>query len=139
MRQYTPKHFRIEELVDRVVFQKYCNRAWQFLDSRILYSIDQIRNKLCKPITINDWLWGGTRVNSGLRSPETTTGAMYSQHKFGRAVDFIVKDMSAIEVRRWLVDNKGKSFLKYITAIERNTPTWTHIDCRNSQFFYFNP
>ena len=68
MNSYTPKYFKIEELVDPETFKLKGEKSLALLDSRILYSIDCIRKFLNKSITINNWATGGNRNWSGLRT-----------------------------------------------------------------------
>lgn len=132
---YKPKHFRVEELVPKHIFQKRGDKALELIDDRVLITIDTLRELLGKPITINNWVWGGDRNWSGLR-----TAGFYknlqayedslSQHKYGRAVDMLVKDMNAADVRKFIYDNKDK--FPYVTFVEVDI-SWVHIDCRNCE------
>ncbi len=54
-------------------------------------------------------------------------GAKYSQHRFGRAVDFDVKGISAETVR----NDIRKGYFSEITCIEADV-NWVHIDVRNA-------
>lgn len=129
IRYYKCKYFRIEELVDPATFQKYGERCWSFFDPRILITLDAIRVFLGKPITVNNWYWNGDREWSGLRTPNSAWYSTYSQHTFGRAIDFVVKGMDAPTVQSLLVENE--ELFPYLTRMEEDRPTWTHIDCAN--------
>lgn len=130
---YKPKHFRVEELVPKHIYQKRGDKALELIDDRVLITIDKLRELLGKPITINNWVWGGDRNWSGLR-----TAGFYkslqayedslSQHKYGRAVDMLVKDMNAADVRKFIYENKHE--FPYVTFVEVDI-SWVHIDCRN--------
>ena len=61
-------HFCIEEFVSKKVFKKHGEDSWQFLDIRLLHTIYVIRTLINKPITINNWKWGGKFSQRGLRS-----------------------------------------------------------------------
>ena len=112
-------------------------------------------------VTINNWRWGGNRVDSGLRLPynELTTndirnirrmsdkealkylmgivsgvGARFSGHHFGSSIDCKFKHMTPVEVQSMILDNRER--FPHITRMEnaRKTETWLHCDIgmRNS-------
>jgi len=123
------KHFTIKELVCPHVYQKYGERAWMFLDSRLILNLDTIRERLNRPITVNT----GSLTQRGFRCPKCKivrdkfeAGELYlSAHTMGKAVDFTVKDMDAEVVRLWLAKN-GK-FLPYPIRVESGV-SWVHMD-----------
>jgi len=86
-----------------------------------------------KELIINNWKWGGPYQESGLRSINTTTGAKYSQHKFGNAIDIKIKGLVPGDIRKVIVDNFKYLKETYgLTTIEKieDTPTWLHCDFR---------
>lgn len=104
-------------------YEKY----WLILmDDRILITADKVREYYGVPVTVNNWYWGGNLKNRGFRALNTTVGAKLSQHKFGRAFDFDVKNVPAEQVRNDI--RKGKFPL--ITCIEKDV-SWVHADVRN--------
>lgn len=123
---YTPKHFIIEEFIPKDIFEKY-GQCWQIMDERLIITADQIRDHFGKKMTINNWKWNGQFSQRGIRSFNSKVGAALSQHKFGRAIDFDIEEMSAEEVRTEIIKNKDK-FL-HITAMETDI-NWVHIDVR---------
>jgi hypothetical protein len=127
---YKCKHFDIKELVDKQTYDKFGEQAWMFFDDRILITLDNIREYFNKPVTVNNWSVGGSYDSRGLRRPTDPTGASFSQHRFGRAIDFSVKDMTADEVRKIILDGQDNSLFQYIKRIEKDT-SWVHIDCAN--------
>jgi hypothetical protein len=128
MINYTPKHFDIQELVSKSVYTNLGARSLIVMDPRILYTIDLIRDHFNRFITVNDWSWKGKFSQRGFRD-SSNVGAKYSQHRYGRAIDFDVKGLEAEEVRQELINNADK--FEYITTIEKDV-NWIHIDCRNS-------
>jgi hypothetical protein len=131
MHYYKPEHFIIQELFDEQIINMYGNKCWSFIDSRLLYSIDQIRNYFNKKITINDWFWGGQFSQRGFRTDaKMNAQAPYSQHVCGRAVDFDVDGLSANDVRLAIITKKNTEQFQYITAMEKDV-NWIHIDVRN--------
>lgn len=132
---YKPKHFQAYEFVPEHVYNQRGEKSLELIDERMLITMDTLRGLLGKPITINSWKWGGNRTQSGLRTVEFYKSSKdyeksLSQHKYGRAIDFLVKGMDAVDVRKFIVDNKSK--FPYITFLETDI-TWCHIDCRNCE------
>ena len=93
---YKCRHFRIEELVSPEVFQKFGDSAWMFFSEDTLRDADTVRDTWPNAIIINNWLWGGTLKQCGLRSnidqipkDKTRRGQLYlSAHCMGKAFDF---------------------------------------------------
>lgn len=82
-----------------------------------------------KPIFINTWHQQGQYKESGYRTPNATTGAKYSQHRFGRAGDLKISGIDYEEFR----DVIRKHWADFgVTTIEENTPSWLHVDIRNT-------
>ncbi len=125
---YTPRYFKWHEFMPSAEYE----RLWLWLiDDRILRTMDAIREHYGKPVTINNWFWGGQYKERGLRSMTTTTGAKYSQHKFGRAVDFHIVGIPAETIR----NDIRKGLFPLITCIEKDV-NWVHIDVRNENPLY---
>lgn len=137
------KYFKIQELVSENVYKKYGEKSWEFIDTKLIKVLDLLREHFNRPITVNDWMWGGTLEQRGLRTNldelvknKTEKGTLYiSQHVLGKAVDFNVKGLSSEEVYKEILKNKNKFYL--ISRIENidSTPTWVHIDCANTDKF----
>jgi len=131
---YIPKYFKAVELVDKATYQKCKHRGDEWLlgilfDERLLRVIDTIRHQF-GPMTINDWSWGGPSQYRGWRSPDCDIGATLSQHRFGRAVDMIPKDMHPKAIRAEIIKNQNKSpHTKFIGGLEMGI-SWLHIDVR---------
>jgi len=128
-----PEYFGLKELVCQHVFGKYNERAWMFLDPRLLVTIDSIRERIGKPVFVNNWDSGGEYSQRGLRCTNceivqsaTKNGALYmSAHLFGRAVDFDVQGLLAEEVRQWIIQKKP--FWPYPIRLEDGV-SWVHLD-----------
>ena len=143
---YICRNFKLEELVGPEVFKsaKGNINLWKCFDVRLLVSIDLLRDFLKTPVKINDWTTGGNFKESGLRSVDTSTGAEFSSHKFGRAADLkFGGDWSPQRLRTYMkmigcfedgflkrTDEEVKPFLN-IRRIEwlSDTQSWLHIDC----------
>lgn len=132
------KYFKIQEFVSKPVYDKYGDKCWEFLNPKIISFINILREDLGKPITINDWLWGGQFQQRGLRANKdpmvvSKKDFYLSQHCLGNALDFNVKGMTTKEVQEYIVKNYDK-YKNYITRMEslESSPTWVHIDCSNT-------
>ena len=107
------KYFKIHELVGRYTFRRYGERAWKFLDFRLLWALLIIRTNLNRKIAVNNWLWGGRFSQRGLRTNLQQIFSGYfkrfklylSGHVLGKGFDFDVEGMTAEEVRAWIVAN----------------------------------
>ena len=135
------EYFCIEELVDKEVYNKYGDVAWKFIDEMLIECILVVREELDKPMTINNWKWGGQFSQRGLRhnmSPmvQKKTRMYLSAHMFGKAVDFDVEGMTAVEVREWIVANADKFPCKI--RLERNMKgkpiSWVHLDIMSDPY-----
>lgn len=132
MRCYQPKYFRAEELVDPQTFAALGNRSLMLLDPGILCALDAVREMFGKTVVVNNWHIGGSFRQRGYRPWHSTTGAPYSQHRLGRAIDFHIPGMTPDEIRLVILRRQHEiASLVHITAMEDATPTWVHIDSRN--------
>ena len=83
---YRPDHFRLEELVDPLLFRHAGERCWELLDERALQALDALRERF-GPLVVNNWHSKGSSFTnqiyreSGLRRWDTKTGAARSQHE----------------------------------------------------------
>ena len=127
---YIPKYFKTQEFVDAESYYKYGDKALGEMDVRILKSADGIREYFNKPVTINNWAWGGPREWSGIRLPHSPYYSKYSQHSYGRALDLLVQGVPAEEVRQEILHHPWNKAFKYITRME-DSVGWIHIDCKH--------
>lgn len=125
------QHFNIREWVPPSVFEDRGEKAWMLIDPRLIVVMDSIREELDAPITINDWSWQGKRMWSGLRLPGSPYYSKYSQHSFGRAVDFLAAGYTADEVRAVIrkLFKRGKLPVKGL-RLELGV-NWVHLDLAN--------
>jgi hypothetical protein len=132
-------YFNIKELVCPHVYDKHREYAWNFFDPRLLDTLFVIREKIGKPIVVNNWAVGGDFSQRGLRcnicsipKEKTALEKLYmSAHSQGMAVDFDVSGMKAEEVRKWIKDNQ--IFLPYPIRLEEDV-NWVHLDVRSDGF-----
>jgi hypothetical protein len=132
---YKPEHFRIDEIVDPATFATYGEKSLWFMDSRILWTADAIREYFNKPCIVNNYNIAkpGEYVyrDSGLRL-EPVGAATRSQHIYGRALDIKIQGVLAGDARMEIKSKwKAEPAFRFITAIEDGV-NWLHIDCRNT-------
>lgn len=123
-------NFDLVELVDPVTYKSRGDKSIELLDNRLITLVQAFRDFFAVPITINNWATGGQYHESGLRQLDTTTGAKFSQHKYGRAADIKIPGITPEEARQTIRKNWAFFKSKGLTTIENNTPSWIHADCR---------
>lgn len=145
---YKPVFFELSELTCPHVFNHYGEIAYGFFDSRLLITIDRIRELLNKPIFVNDWLMHGKFDERGFRCIQCelvkkaiAENRLYvSPHMTGQGVDFDVQGLMAEEVREWLL--KNQNLLPHPIRLEVNV-SWVHLDVRDNfegaKVIFFNP
>ena len=145
-------YFAIHELVGKWTYKIHGERAWKFLDDDALECLLIIRKTLGKPMTVNNWYWGGKFSQRGLRTnlQQLVKNAFYkgklylSAHLFGKAFDFDVEGMTAIEVRKWIVQNADlfPCKIRLENNLNGNPINWVHLDTfheeQNPKVYLFN-
>ncbi len=126
------KNFIIQEFVTPEIYKIFGENSIWFIDKRIINVAQYLRETLNVPATINNWHSGGQYKESCLRNFQTSTGAKYSQHKYGRAADIKFYGLTPEEVRDYIRKNFPVLSTMGLTTIEKDTPTWVHVDCRNT-------
>ena len=124
------KDFSLAEFVPPAIYEHFVDKSIWFIDPKIVQMAQFIRDMFGKPITINNYLTGGSYQYSAFRDSACTIGATNSQHRHGRAIDFRIQGMSPMEIRADIIKNFDLYRPSGLTTIEGGTPTWTHIDCR---------
>jgi hypothetical protein len=134
------KNFVIEEFVPPQIVRLYKGgeRCLWFVDPRIIECGQLVRDILDSAITINNYHVGGPYKERGFRLPNTRTGASYSQHRFGRAIDLSSEKYTPLEIIEAMRANYRKFAEIGICTIENPefTKTWVHLDCRTPLPFY---
>ena len=129
----TPKYFSLDELVCEHVYNKYGKFAWCFFDTKLLITLDTIRDRIGKPIYVNNWQIHGDYSQRGLRCPQcqivkdkAEAGILYmSAHTLGKAVDFDVEGLTGEEMRLWIVAKQN--WWPYHIRLEKGV-SWVHLD-----------
>jgi hypothetical protein len=127
---YKSHYFTLEELVDPVTLATLGESAWGLFDSHLLSTLDRIRERYGKPMTVNNWKLGGKLQYRGFRPSDCVEGAKLSSHRRGQACDFDVKGMTAEEVRADIIANPEHIDFMFLTRIEAGT-SWVHIETTN--------
>jgi hypothetical protein len=143
---YIPKFFKAYELVPPEIYKIYGEDSLMFISEEMKETIDAIRvfftdqsGKDTK-VHVNNWFWNGPYKSRGYRDPFTDVVAKFSQHKFGRAIDFTVSGWFADDVR-----NRIEDFSKHFPHIHRmeRDVSWVHIDShpdyKDKRIYLFNP
>lgn len=127
------KNFLLTEYIPESLYSLFGDNAVWFINPKLIETVQLIREKVGKPIFINNWYEGGTFHYSGFRTPECTEGAKLSQHRLGTAADLHVSGMDNAEFWTYIKTNRDKLF-PALTCMENiaYTPGWVHIDLRNT-------
>ncbi len=125
---YKPKHFKLQEFVSKDFYDTHGERAWNCLDERMLMTADALRERF-GTMTINNWVWGGGRQFSGLRTSGDQHYSPTSQHSYGRAFDAIFSSVDAETVRQYILSHPDE--FPHIRFLEADI-SWLHIDVRNT-------
>ena len=127
---YKPVHFTLDELVDPVTLTALGEAAWGLFDSHLLSTLDRLRERYGRTMTVNNWKLGGKYKLRGFRPSDCPEGAPLSAHRRGQAVDFDVQGMTAEEVRDDIMANPEAMDMMFITRIEAGV-SWVHIETTN--------
>ncbi len=130
------RHFRIQELVPRAVFEKYGPASWWFLDPRLCNLLDFLRSRYGKA-WVNNWEAGqeqrGLRTEGGISS-----AGVRSFHFQGMGADVTFPGTPAEEVREDLLRLYGPDgtpgpnpICAFLRGLEDKV-NWVHVDVRNS-------
>lgn len=151
---YKCKHFALKELVHPSFLGTNSDILWRLFDERLLKMADKIREKY-GPCTVN----ANGLTDCGLRKMDSGTGARFSAHKFGRALDLHIRsvELKAVEIQDKAARKKlkGKEYTKIretlllnhefdCLSFEQNSAeypdgiTWLHIEVTNRDKRLFN-
>lgn len=131
MNYYKPRYFQPYEIFPDTMLKNFpVADPWTLIDPRMLYTLDQLRERYGK-CTVNNYYWGGKLKYRGMRPiAPNMPGARYSQHKYGRAADCTFQGKAIEEVTSDLINHLFTPAFQYITCIELGFD-WLHFDCRN--------
>jgi len=137
--------FDIREYVPKEVWDKHGSNSVRFVDQALMAAdyellLDLEEHLGCKlTCTINNWLWGGTRSQCGLRVPGQKLYRETSLHASGKASDKIYKYASGPEAGKrvphqliydFVLANQDTYWSLGIRRMEdiRDAKTWLHWD-----------
>jgi len=132
--------FDIREIVCPDVYERDGDSAWRYFRPVLIDFLDWFRERINKPVYINNWHWGGDKTQRGYRCNlcplvESKKRLYVSAHMLGAGIDFNVQGMTPNEVREWLHENIDKFFMlnsqynnKCRIESAKLAPTWIHID-----------
>jgi len=124
------KHFKIQELVPKELYQLVKeDTLWGLIDERLIDTIDALKEKFPQgTMTINNWLWGEDRNQSGLRTKNSKYYSPTSQHSIGKAIDCVFSEYETDSVRQYIINNPDE--FPHIKGIELDV-SWLHVDVRS--------
>lgn len=145
---YQPEYFKAWELVPPDVLKRFGDKALMFVNTRVIWTLDAMRQYFDKPVVVNTYRSGKLKTligdfdERGLRTPATATGAAFSPHKRGDAADLNIMGIGVDEVRDEILSHQNHPAFRFITRIEGVVTGWLHFDVVNtgsSQIHVFNP
>ena len=121
------KFFNVEELVCGHTFEKWGEKAWNFLDTNYLWCLLIIRRDIIK---LPMWCNSKIQKQRGLRCNRcqvvrSKTSVYLSQHIFGKAGDFTITGMRPEKAREKIKENADLFPCKIRLEDGVN---WLHID-----------
>lgn len=127
-------HFYLHEFVPIHIYHRYGRNSRWFIRPEVIELAEFYRTWFDSPVTVNNWYWGGTLQERGFRTPDTSTGAKYSQHKLGAAFDCSIRGVTADEVREEILKHSACFMQAGLTTLEHAhyAPTWVHSDIRST-------
>jgi hypothetical protein len=133
-------YFAAHEVVDKQTYNKFRDESWQFFDTETLHTLLVLREGIDKPFDINNWFWGGSYDERGLRTNlsdivkgKNRKNILYlSGHVLGKAFDFKVRGMDSEDVRNWIVAHSDEMPCKIRLEHHLNGKpiSWVHFDTK---------
>ncbi len=126
------EHFIAQEFINPETFKKEGAKSIKLIDPKLIDIAEFLRTDIGAPITINNWHIGGQYHESGLRDPNTSTGAKLSAHKVGKAIDPKAKGFDGQKWYEYVKKNAKKLYALGLRRIEDKSiaTTWCHMDTK---------
>lgn len=128
-------NFYLDEFINPVTYNKFGVKSQRYIRPELIKIAQCIRSYSGLSCEINNWATGGAYEESGLRDFTTSTGAKYSAHKFGAAIDIKIGNLDSHEMAKIIIENYEDIFKPLgVTRIENPDFTkgkyrsWLHID-----------
>ena len=135
-------NFRYEEFFSPSYFKK-----WKGTPYWLINSIDYLLPHLAQfirdryqnnAVTICNWLWRAKNDYpydySGFRELECEEGSKVSRHRLGKCIDIKVANVTPQEIQLDVKNNFLQFNSRGLTAIEEDTPTWTHLSVEDTDW-----
>jgi hypothetical protein len=131
---YECKWFKLHELISPAIYAHFGVFAWRFLDEGMKKDADLLRELWGKPLIINNYFWGGSYKESGLRCNtdlivRSKKTPYLSAHVLGRAFDIKPENIKDVpELYKCIQLNYHK--FQAISRMEniKYAISWVHID-----------
>lgn len=130
-------NFYLDEFINPNTYNRFGLKSSRYIRKELIETAQLFRSITNSPITINNWLNGGSYSESGLRDWRTPTGAKYSMHKFGQALDIKCGGLTSFQMFDVISDNWYMFYKLGIRRVEHPNYTkgknrgWLHIDMAN--------
>lgn len=140
---YECKRFAIYELVPKELYEMFGVNSyvlWRLFDENFLMGIDWLADRYSPkhPVKINDWYWGGSFNESGLRIVDHEYYSPTSMHSHCCSGDLKFSNIAAEEIRE---DLRQLKYVPLITRVE-NKVSWLHVDTKpteSKELVFFDP
>lgn len=125
-------NFILQEFIDPVTFKEHQNDSIKLIDKRLVDIAQYVRTLTGLSCIINNWHLNGSYSESGLRRKDSKTGAKYSAHKEGKAIDLKISNWSGKKMYQFILENLNPLYSLGLRQIEHFevTPTWLHLATR---------
>ena len=131
---YECKWFKLHELVSPAVYAHFGRFAWRFLDEGMKKDADLLRELWGKALIINNYAWGGSYKESGLRCNtdsivRSKKTPYVSGHVLGKAFDIKPENIEDVPELYKCVQLNFHKF-QSISRMEniKCAISWVHID-----------
>lgn len=136
-------YFKIEELVHPdFVYSLGEELCWELIPDVVKLFLDTTRYEYGYGITINDYLWGGSKVDSGVRRFSDNKYASKSKHKEWTTFDLKDSDGNIERLQAFIKENAERLNIERIENFS-HTPTWVHAEYAVGglikKTYWFNP
>jgi hypothetical protein len=126
------KYFKAYELVDKRTYEEMGENALSLFQPDALIMLDDYREWIGVPVTVNNWYYGGPFQWRGLRNPRCPQYSKGSLHTLGGAFDSDAKGYTAEQIRQKILADKDNALLKNIMRME-DAVNWLHMDIKPVQ------
>lgn len=126
------KYFIVQEFINPVTYKAEGDKSIERIDPNLIIIADFVREDIGLPVTINNWHTGGQYKESGLRDPDSKTGAPKSTHKTGKGMDVKISTFDGDDWYGYVKKNAKKLYELGLRRIEDKSiaTTWCHMDTK---------